>query len=151
MTSQGRRGRPPKSSFKNTILHSPVNNLHSTVGYFPQHIVRKSRTRSKKIPVKTWPRSGSEDVETLPRWDMEKESSLPRWMTKKKNINPKSNKQSESISGASNNECSPCSFSKSSLVPWMAEIVIPGPIPDLDYLSDEVGFLKNFFVGIPED
>ncbi|CAK7339265.1 unnamed protein product [Dovyalis caffra] len=144
MTSQRGRGRPPKSSYKNNVLDS-------TVGYFPQHIARKSRTRTKTISVKSSSRSGLEDAKTLSQCVKEEESSLPQWVTKKKKVNLKSNKQSENISRASNNESSPSSFSKSSVVPWMAEMVIPGPIPDLDYLSDEVDFLKNFFVGIPED
>jgi hypothetical protein len=32
----------------------------------------------------------------------------------------------------------------------MTDIVIPGPIPDLDSFN-EASFLKDFFVGIPED
>ncbi|CAK7336410.1 unnamed protein product [Dovyalis caffra] len=151
MTSRRGRGRPPKCSYKNTNHPSPVNNLHSTVGYFPQHIARKSRTRTKTIAGKTWPRTSPGDVETLPQWVTEKNYSLPQWITKKQNINPKSIKLSENISRTSSNESSSSSLLESSLVPWMAEIVIPGPIPDLDSLSNEVSFLKDFFADVPVD
>ncbi|KAJ6380975.1 hypothetical protein OIU77_029803 [Salix suchowensis] len=85
MTSQRGRGRPPKSSYKNPNRQSPVNNLPSTAGNFPQHIPRKSRTVTKtNIAVKTWSRRGSDDsVETQPSWVVEKVSSLPQWITKK--------------------------------------------------------------------
>ncbi|KAJ6699951.1 hypothetical protein OIU79_013070 [Salix purpurea] len=152
MTSQRGRGRPPKSSYKNPNRQSPVNNLPSTAVYFPQHIPRKSRTVTKtNIAVKTWSRRGSEDsVETQPSWVVEKVSSLPQWITKTI-TDPKSNEESRNMSRASKNESGPCSsLSESSLVPWMAEIEIPGPIPDFDSFN-EVGFFKDFFVGMPED
>lgn len=142
MISQRGRGRPPKSSYKNPNLQPPVNNLHSTAGFFPQHIPRKSRTVTKtNIAVKTWPRWGSDDsAETQPLWVVEKESNMPQRIAKKKSTYPKSNEES-----------GPCSsLSESSLVPWMTDIVIPGPIPDFDSFN-EAGFLKDFFVGIPED
>ncbi|KAH8506499.1 hypothetical protein H0E87_013349 [Populus deltoides] len=142
MISQRGRGRPPKSSYKNHNLQPPVKNLHSTAGFFPQHIPRKSRTVTKtNIAVKTWPRRGSDDsAETQPLWVVEKESNMPQRIAKKKRTYPKSNEES-----------GPCSsLSESSLVPWMTDIVIPGPIPDLDSFN-EASFLKDFFVGIPED
>ncbi|KAF9679678.1 hypothetical protein SADUNF_Sadunf06G0039500 [Salix dunnii] len=150
MTSQRGRGRPPKSSYKNPNLHSPVNNLPSTAGYFPQHIPRKSRTVTKtNIAVKTWSRWGS--VETQPLGVVEKVSSLPQWIIKKRSTDPKSNEESRNTSRTSKNESGPrSSLSESSLVPWMAEIEIPGPIPDFDSFN-EVGFFKDFFVGMPED
>jgi hypothetical protein len=71
---------------------------------------------------------------------VEKESNMPQRIAKKKSTYPKSNEES-----------GPCSsLSESSLVPWMTDIVIPGPIPDFDSFN-EAGFLKDFFVGIPED
>ncbi|KAJ6380976.1 hypothetical protein OIU77_029804 [Salix suchowensis] len=152
MTSQRGRGRPPKSSYKNPNRQSPVNNFPSTASNFPQHIPRKSRTVTKtNIAVKTWSRRGSDDsVETQPSWVVEKVSSLPQWITKK-TTDPKSNGESRNMSRASKNEFGPCSsLSESSLVPWMAEIEIPGPIPDFDSFN-EVGFFKDFFVGMPED
>lgn len=153
MTSQRGGGRPPKRSYKNPNRQSPVNNLPSTAVYFPQHIPRKSRTATKtNNAVKTWSRRGSDDsMETQPLWVVEKVCSLPQWITKKKTTDPKSNEESRNMSRTSKNESGPCSsLSESSLVPWMAEIEIPGPIPDFDFFN-EVGFFKDFFVGVPED
>jgi len=84
MTSHRTRGRPSKSSYKNTNLHSPVNNLRSMVSYFPRHRVRKSRAETITAAVKTWHRLGSEDSETLLGGLMEKKSSRPQWIRRKK-------------------------------------------------------------------
>ena len=84
MTSHRARGRPSKSSYKNTNLHSPVNNLRSMVSYFPRHRVRKSRAETITVAVKTWHRLGSEDSETLLGGLTEKKSSRPQWIRRKK-------------------------------------------------------------------